>query len=157
MTGQTRPTTSIIRTQGPDVIGASLRATGLTALLDYPGNEAVADQLMERFGWSAGFMDGVRTGRRTVVLAEAQAVADALGRPVSDLFTIYAGPSYDDRPYPELDTLPLVLTVAETAALLKISPDLVRDYCLSGRLPHIMLGDRRRIPRHVIHRMLTDK
>lgn len=57
--------------------------------------------------------------------------------------------------YPELTALPMVLTVQQLAEVLHVSQDLIRDHCIDGRIPHITLGDRRRIPRHVVLALLS--
>lgn len=57
--------------------------------------------------------------------------------------------------YPELAGYPMVLTITEVADLLRVSPDLIRDRCIAGTIQHLTLGNRRRIPRSEVLRLLS--
>lgn len=57
-------------------------------------------------------------------------------------------------PAREIDTLPLVLTVQETAKVLKISRNTTYELVRSGKLHSVRIGHQIRIPREAITEFL---
>lgn len=61
----------------------------------------------------------------------------------------------EDDPYPELSKYPMVLTIQEVAAILRVSDEAIRQRCVKGSIRFVTLGSRRRIPRSEVLRLLT--
>ena len=50
------------------------------------------------------------------------------------------------------DSLPLLLTAADTAGILGISRESVYDLFVANEIPHVFIGKRRRVPKESLRR-----
>lgn len=142
-------------------LGALRSTPTLVALLESADQFGIGSRIADHMGWTPGKVSQMKTGRRRVKPSEAERIAAFLGHPVTDLFQagmthrVSPQPTSGDDPYPELSGYPMVLTTQEVAEILRVSDDAIRDRCLNGSIKHITLGNRRRIPRSEVARLLT--
>lgn len=55
---------------------------------------------------------------------------------------------------PSWENIPLLLTPAETSALLGCSTDVIFSSISSGKMPSVVVGKRKRIPREFIQKLV---
>ncbi len=51
---------------------------------------------------------------------------------------------------------PLLLSVPEAAAILRVSPNLLYAETAAGKVPAVRIGRTVRVPRHVVERMIAE-